>query len=213
MLSATAEGLAAPDCSVFAGEVLATIGRKTPLRQRVRVQTLRRLSVLQRRERRRGRRVQPHFRLAQIGVTSMGGLCAVALLALLSVWSGHVLIVAPLGASSVLLFGYPRSPLAQPRNVVLGNTLGGFIGLGLVAFLGQGPVVLALAVALTILLGQQFRCLHPPAGGMAFLAAFLGVNWHFLLFPVLSGSLLLVLMAWAFSRWVPGAMRYPLHWL
>lgn len=72
-------------------------------------------------------------------------------MALMTVWSGQVLIVAPLGASCVLLFGYPRSPLAQPRNVVLGNTLG--------------------------------------------------------------GSLLLVLLAWAFSRWVPGAMPYPLHWL
>ncbi|WP_159816585.1 HPP family protein [Cyanobium sp. Copco_Reservoir_LC18] len=174
---------------------------------------LRRLVVLQRRERQRGRRVQPRFRLSQIGVTSLGGLTAVGLMALLTVWSGQVLIVAPLGASCVLLFGYPRSPLAQPRNVVLGNTLGGSLGVGLVSLLGQGPLVLALAVALTILLGQQLRCLHPPAGGMAFLAAFLGMSWPFLLFPVLIGSLLLVLLAWAFSRWVPGAMPYPLHWL
>jgi CBS-domain-containing membrane protein len=134
-------------------------------------------------------------------------------MAMLTVWSGQVLIVAPLGASCVLLFGYPRSPLAQPRNVVLGNTLGASIGIALVSLLGQGPLALALAVALTILLGQQLRCLHPPAGGMAFLAAFFGMSWHFLLFPVLSGSLLLVLLAWAFSRWVPRAMPYPLHWL
>jgi CBS-domain-containing membrane protein len=177
------------------------------------VHGFRRLAVLQRRERRRGRRVQPHFQLAQIGVTSLGGLLAVGLLALLSAWSGQVLIVAPLGASSVLLFGYPRSPLAQPRNVVLGNTLGGFLGVALVALFGQGPLVLAMAVGLTILLGQQLRCLHPPAGGLAFLAAFLGVGWPFLLVPVLSGSLLLVLLAWGFSRWVPGAMPYPRHWL
>ena len=76
---------------------------------------LKRAAVLQRVERRRGRRVQPRLRLSQIGVTSLGGLLAVGLLALLSAWSGHVLIVAPVGASSVLLFGYPRSPLAQPR--------------------------------------------------------------------------------------------------
>ncbi len=48
---------------------------------------------------------------------------------------------------------------------------------------------------------------------MAFLVTFLGVSWHFLLFPVLSRSLLLVLLAWVFSRWVPGAMPYPRHWL
>ncbi|MFM8260370.1 MAG: HPP family protein, partial [Vulcanococcus sp.] len=70
-----------------------------------------------------------------------------------------------------------------------------------------------LAVAITILLGQQLRCLHPPAGGMAFLAAWLEVSWSFLLMPVLVGSLLLVALAWAFSRWVPKAMPYPLHWL
>jgi len=68
-----------------------------------------------------------------------------------------VLIVAPLGASCVLLFGYPRSPLAQPRNVVLGNALGGLVGIALAGLWGQGPLMLALSVALTILLGQQLR--------------------------------------------------------
>lgn len=174
---------------------------------------LRRWHVVALRERRRGRRYQPHFQLHQIGVTSLAALWAVLLLGLLSLWSGHVLIVAPLGASCVLLFGYPASPLAQPRNIVLGNLLGGLVGVTLVTMAGQSPLVLALAVGLTILLGQQLRCLHPPAGGMAFLTVFLNVSWSFLLFPVVSGSLLLVLLAWAFSRWVPGAPQYPHHWL
>jgi CBS-domain-containing membrane protein len=177
------------------------------------MRSARRLQVLARRERRRGRHYQPRFQLGQIGVTALGALSAVGVLALLSLWSGQALIVAPLGASCVLLFGYPRSPLAQPRNLVLGNLLGGLMGVALVTAIGQSPLALALAVALTILLGQQLRCLHPPAGGMAFLAVYLKVTWAFLLFPVLSGSLLLVLLAWGFSRWVPGAMAYPRHWL
>ena len=146
-------------------------------------------------------------------VPALGALIALALMGVLSLWSGQVLIVAPLGASCVLLFGYPASPLAQPRNLLIGNGLGALVGVLLHQALGRGPLVLALAVALTILLGQQLRCLHPPAGGMAFLAVFLGVSWSFLLFPVLVGSVLLVLLAWAFSRWVPGAMPYPRHWL
>ncbi len=174
---------------------------------------LRRLHLALRRERRRGRRYQPRFRLNQIGVTSLAALCAVLLLGLLTLWSGQLLIVAPLGASCVLLFGYPASPLAQPRNIVLGNLLGALVGVLLVSTAGQGPAVLALAVGLTILLGQQLRCLHPPAGGMAFLAVYLKVAWGFLLFPVVSGSMLLVLLAWAFSSWVPGASPYPRHWL
>ena len=174
---------------------------------------VRRLHLIARRERRRGRRYQPRFALSQIAVTSIGALCAVALLALFSLWSQHPLIVAPLGASCVLLFGYPGSPLAQPRNLVLGNGLGALVGMALLACIGQGPVSLALAVAITILLGQQLRCLHPPAGGLAFLVVYLGVPWGFLVFPVLSGSVLLVLLAWGFSRWVPGAAPYPRHWL
>ena len=173
----------------------------------------RQFQVVWRRQRRRGRHYQPRFRLSQIAVTSLGALAALVVLGLLSIWSRQVLIVAPLGASSVLLFGYPSSPLAQPRNLVLGNALGGLVGVLLGQWLGSGPVVLALAVALTILLGQQLRCLHPPAGGLAFLVVYLGSSWGFLLFPVVSGSLLLVLLAWGFSRWVPGALPYPAHWL
>jgi len=183
------------------------------VRDTVSVKLWRRLQVVLWRQRRRGRRYQPRFHSRQIVVTSLGALSALVVLGLLSIWSQQVLIAAPLGASSVLLFGYPRSPLAQPRNLVLGNSLGGFVGVLLGQCLGAGPLVLALAVSLTILLGQQLRCLHPPAGGMAFLVVYLGSAWGFLLFPVLSGSLLLVLLAWAFSRWVPGSMPYPAHWL
>ena len=75
-------------------------------------------------------------------------------LVLLSVWSGHGLIVAPLGASSVLLFAVPSG-------------LGALNGLVLLHLFGQSPLVLAAAVALTVLVGQLLRCLHPPAGGMA----------------------------------------------
>lgn len=113
----------------------------------------------------------------------------------------------------MLLFGYPRSPLAQPRNVILGNGLGATVGVLLVSNLGQSPLVLAFAVGTTILLGQQLRCLHPPAGGTALLAVYLGASWDFVWFPAVSGSILLVFLAWGFSRSVPGAMTYPLHWL
>jgi CBS-domain-containing membrane protein len=164
-------------------------------------------------QRRRGRAYQPSFRRSQISVTWLGALLALALLGLLSAWSGMVLLAAPLGASSVLLFGYPASPLAQPRNIVLGNLLGALVSVMAVAWLGRGPLVIALAVGLTVLLGQQLRCLHPPAGGLAFLGVALGATPLFVLTPVLSGSLLLVLLAAAFSRWVKGALPYPHHWL
>jgi CBS-domain-containing membrane protein len=166
-----------------------------------------------REQRQRGRAYQPRFGLSQLSLSWLGALLAITLMGLLSAWSGMALLVAPLGASSVLLFGYPASPLAQPRNLVLGNLLGGLVSVLAATWLGRGPLVIALAVALTILLGQILRCLHPPAGGLAFLGVALGAQAGFLLTPVLSGSLLLVLLATAFSRGVKGAHRYPHHWL
>lgn len=76
---------------------------------------------------------------------------------------------------------------------------------------GNGAAVGAISLAFGSTRSGSRR--YPPAGGMAFLAVYLKVAWGFLLFPVLSGSLLLVLLAWAFSRWVPGAFSYPQHWL
>jgi len=171
------------------------------------------LRIWIREQRQRGRAYQPRFGLSQLSLSWLGALLAIGLMGLLSAWSGMVLLAAPLGASSVLLFGYPASPLAQPRNLVLGNLLGGLVSVIAVTWLGRGPLVIALAVALTILLGQMLRCLHPPAGGLAFLGVALGAKPGFLLTPVLSGSLLLVLLATAFSRGVKGAHRYPHHWL
>jgi CBS-domain-containing membrane protein len=164
-------------------------------------------------QRRRGRAYQPRFPRRHLSVTWIGALVSLALLGLLSSWSGQALLAAPLGASSVLLFGYPASPLAQPRNLVLGNAVGAAVGIALAAWLGQGPLVGALAVAITILLGQWLRSLHPPAGGLAFLGVALAPSPWYVLSPVLSGSLLLVLLASGFSRWVRGALPYPQHWL
>ena len=139
-------------------------------------------------QRRRGRAYQPRLRRRQRSLSWLGALLALTLLSLLSAWSGMVLLAAPLGASSVLLFGYPASPLAQPRNILLGNLVGALVSVVAVAWLGQGPLVIALAVGLTVLLGQQLRCLHPPAGGLAFLGVALGATPLFVITPVLSGD-------------------------
>lgn len=192
---------------------LASDGPRAP-----RSTLLRRLLGNLRHQRRLGRAYQPRFGLPQLALSWLGALVAIGLLGVLSIISGHGLFAAPLGASSVLLFGYPASPLAQPRNIVLGNTVAAVIAVVLVALGGRGIWAIALAVGLTIAAGQMGRCLHPPAGGVAFLGVFLGVSPGFLLFPILSGSLLLVAMGWLFHRWLcqQGLKQgepYPVHWL
>lgn len=174
---------------------------------------LRRLQRTIEGERRRGRAFQPRFSRSHVVASWLGGLVAIAALALLSLWSGYGLVVAPFGASSVLLFGHPESPLAQPRNLVLGNTLAAVIAVACVGLLGHTPWAMGLAVGLAIAAGQLLRCLHPPAGAVALLGVLLGAHPLFVLTPVLSGSLLLVLIALIFHRLMPATGSYPHHWL
>lgn len=164
-------------------------------------------------ERQRGRTYQPRFDRQQVIGSWLGALLAITALGLISLWSHYPLVVAPFGASTVLLFGHPSSPLAQPRNVVLGNTMAAVVSVACVMSLGVAPWVMGLAVGLTIALGQALRCLHPPAGAVALLGVLLKAQPNFVLMPVLSGSLLLMLLAVLYSRTHPSATPYPHHWL
>ncbi|MEB3165216.1 MAG: HPP family protein [Cyanobacteriota bacterium] len=164
-------------------------------------------------ERARGRAYQPHFHHWDVLLSWLGGLLAITLLGVISRWSQTPLVVAPFGASTVLLFGHPTSPLAQPRNIVAGNTLAALVSVSCVAGLGDAPWVMGLAVALSITLGQLWRCLHPPAGAVALLGVLLKAEPAFVVMPILAGSLLLVAVAVLFSRLSRPATPYPQHWL
>jgi len=164
-------------------------------------------------ERERGRAFQPRFNNDEIVAAWLGGVLAITALGWISAWSHYPLVVAPFGASTVLLFGAPSSPLAQPRNIVAGNTLGAIVSAACVAWLGSAPWVMGLAVGLTIGLSQRLRCLHPPAGAVALLGVLLKAKPIFVLSPILSGSLLLVGIAVLFHRLRPASAPYPHHWL
>jgi CBS-domain-containing membrane protein len=163
-------------------------------------------------QRRKGRAYQPSFRPGQVLLSWSGALLAITLLGVISASSPYPLVAAPLGASSVLLFGHPDSPLAQPRNLLLGNGLAALASVVCVAWLGTAPWVMGLAVALAITAGQLLRCLHPPAGAVALLGVLLHAGPSYVFAPVLAGSLVLLLVALVFSRLTPGR-RYPQHWV
>ena len=84
-------------------------------------------------QRQRGRVYQPRFAHSDVLASWLGALVARSALGWISAWSHYPLVVAPFGASAVLLFGNPASPLAQPRNILAGNTLGALISVVCVA--------------------------------------------------------------------------------
>jgi len=161
----------------------------------------------------KGLSIQPSFKRWQPIRSFIGGLIAVSCLGILSDLSGYTLLVAPFGASTVLLFGVPHSPLAQPRNLILGNLFGAISAVLCVFFLGATIFTSGIAVGLALALGQAFRCLHPPAGAVALLGVLHKASPIFILIPVFSGSLILLGTAYTFHRLQNKGLSYPLHWL
>jgi CBS domain-containing membrane protein len=130
---------------------------------------------------------------------SFGALLGVLLTALLChaftpAHSSLPWLVAPIGASAVLVFALPASPFAQPWSVVAGNTLSALVGIAFVQLLGSTPWAAALGVGVAIGLMFALRCLHPPGGACALLMVMGGIgDPTFAVYPVLLNSLLLTL--------------------
>jgi len=131
--------------------------------------------------------------------------------------AGLPLIMAPLGASAVLVFGAFRSPLAQPRNVIGGHVLSGFIGVTVHQLTGGHPALaVSLAVPLAIALMHRSGTLHPPGGATAFVAAAGGqaiedLGYWYVLTPCALGSVIMVASALLINN-LPREHRYPLFW-
>jgi CBS domain-containing membrane protein len=119
-----------------------------------------------------------------------------------------VWLVAPLGASAVLVFAVPSSPLAQPWSVIGGNTLSALVGIACARWIPDPALAGSIAVAGAIAVMFATRCLHPPGGAMALFAVLAhATHFEFALFPALVNSALLVFVGILYNS-VTGR-RYP----
>lgn len=128
----------------------------------------------------------------------LGAAAGILLTGLAGRWTGGLFgldpwLAAPLGASAVLVFAVPASPLAQPWSVVGGNTLSALVGMACAWAIDD--IASAGAVAVAAAIGVMFlcRCLHPPGGATALLAVLLQASdLRFALLPILLNSATLV---------------------
>lgn len=107
------------------------------------------------------------------------------------------MLIAPMGASSVLLFAVPSSPLAQPWSIIGGNLVASIIGVSVGKLVGDPLLAAGLAGSLAIFAMFWLRCLHPPSGAVALTAVLGGpaihaMGYQFVLAPVFINSLLLL---------------------
>ena len=110
-------------------------------------------------------------------------------------------LMASLGASALLVFALPGSPMAQPWAVIAGNTLSALVGILCFQLLGDALITLPLAVALSILGMFILRCLHPPAAAVALIAVLGHIgHYRYAFFPVMVDSILLILVGAIYSN-------------
>lgn len=150
--------------------------------------------------------------LAFILLSSAGAALAIAITGWLSLQSGIPWLMAPFGASCVLAFGVPDSPLAQPRAIIGGHLVATAVGLLVGAWLGSGWLACALGVGLALAAMQLTRTVHAPAGANPLIVIAAQAPLGYLWSPVLLGSLVIVWLAWAVNN-LRSRGSYPRYWL
>ena len=144
-------------------------------------------------------------------LSGLGAMLAIGFAAGLSEMLDAVLMMAPFGASCFLAFAVPESPLAQPRNIVFGHLVSSLVGLAVLTVLGPEWPGMALAIGLAVSAMMWTGTSHAPAGADPAVIFVLQPSPIFLLTPVLSGALLIVVVALLFNNLRPGK-RYPVYW-
>ena len=110
-------------------------------------------------------------------------------------------LMASLGASALLVFALPQSPMAQPWAVIAGNTLSALVGVSCFHLIGEPLLAVPVAAALSILGMFILRCLHPPAAAVALIAVLGHIgSYRYAFFPVIVDSVLLILAGAAYSN-------------
>lgn len=122
-------------------------------------------------------------------------------------------LVASIGASAILMFAVYHSPLSQPWPMTAGNILPALIAVTCGKLIHDVVLAAAVSLALSLLVMQLLRCVHPPGGALALLPLLGGTSVHelgylFVLEPVILNVLILLVLGFFFNNLLPGR-RYP----
>ena len=114
-----------------------------------------------------------------------------------------IFLIASFGSSMVLLYGYPESPFAQPKNVFFGHLITAIVGLIILNFV-QLPIFITIPAAVGFGVGLMilFNVTHPPAGGNPIIVIVGSVSFDYLFSPVITGSIIIILSAIIINRFI-----------
>lgn len=152
---------------------------------------------------------RPSLRIALLA--GIGGFLAITVLDTLARTQSIPLILGSFGASCMILFGLPDSPLAQPRNTIIGHSICTFIGLLFLNCFGDFWWAMPAAVSTAMILLMLTRTVHPPALSNPVIVFISKPGWMFLLTPTFAGAVVLVIVAYLYNNHVR-KVHYPRYW-
>ena len=112
-------------------------------------------------------------------------------------------LIASFGSSMVLLYGYPESPFAQPKNIFFGHLLTAFVGIIILNFVPL-PIFLTIPIAVGLGVGLMilFNVTHPPAGGNPIIVIIGSVSFDYLINPIITGSIIVLAFGVVINRFI-----------
>ena len=112
-------------------------------------------------------------------------------------------LIASFGSTMVLLYGYPESPFAQPKNIIVGHFLTSLVGIIFLNFVHLPIFInIPLAVGFGVMLMILFKVTHPPAGGNPIIVIIGSVSYDYLLTPVIVGSIVVILFGVIINKFI-----------
>tara|TARA_X000000368_G_C23026994_1_gene710702 strand:- start:1039 stop:1518 length:480 start_codon:yes stop_codon:yes gene_type:complete len=145
-------------------------------------------------------------------LAAIGGFICIGFLSYLNMtFDGSIWLIPPFGASMVLVMAVHESPLAQPKNLMLGHVFSALSGVLVYILLGESFYALGLGVALAIFVMMITNTIHPPAGANPIIVILGGKSFSFVLFPVVVGALIIIIFAIIYNKIL--GRNYPKNWI
>ena len=134
-------------------------------------------------------------------ISASGAFICICFLAYLnSSIEGAIWLIPPFGASMVLVMAVYESPLAKPKNLILGHILSALSGVIIFYLLGNTFISLGLGVALAVFVMMITNTVHPPAGANPIIVILTGQSINFVFLPVAVGAIIIVVFAYFYNK-------------
>ena len=134
-------------------------------------------------------------------IASLGAFLCISIIAFVHSFDAfNIWLIPPFGATMVLVMAVHESPLAQPKNIFFGHILSAASGVLIYSILGMSFLTIGLAVAVSVWAMMVTKTIHPPAGANPIIVIMGGKGLSFILLPVATGAIIIILFAIIFNK-------------